>query len=248
MLPFDTLAAKRQEMADIGMPVDEVHYNLVQVLIHLGSWSKAEAEAQIEALEAANVPTGAVYQRLQELAGGRRVVDKSPLYLSHVDWLQRAEQMFVAPKYLFLTRHPYAVLESMVRHRFMRWLGNWFGFRDDNSWLFAEKLWAIYSHNALMFLKRLPASRQHWVRYEELVTQPEAVLRSVCQFLELEFDQAVLDPYQGARMLDGTGDAGLKYRGRIQADLAVIWPHYRPPQRLNELTCLVAARLGYEMF
>ena len=40
--------------------------------------------------------------------------------MKRVGWLQRAEQMFAQPKYLFIGRHPYPVLESMVRNRFNR--------------------------------------------------------------------------------------------------------------------------------
>lgn len=244
LLPFDTLAAKRQELAEAG--VNGFDTGLTQAFMQLGGCAYEAADVHARELEAGGAPMAEVYQRLQERAGGRLVVDKSPLYQAHVGWMQRAEQMFDAPKYLFLTRHPFPVMESMVRHRFNRWLKNWFGFWDDNPWLFAEKLWAIYTQNALTFLAGIPAERQHWVRYEELVTRPEPVMRAMCRFLDVEFDAAVLDPYQGERMLEGVGDPGLKGRGRIQAELARV-QHRAFAYPLHPLTVQAAERLGYNL-
>lgn len=243
LLPFDTLADMRQELAAAG--IDGFLAALPQAFKHLAGGSQEEAEAEVGALEAHQAPMAAVYKRLQDRAGGRLVVDKSPLYQAHLGWLQRAEQMFAAPRYLFLIRHPFPVLESMVRNRFNRWLNNWFGFWDDNPWRFAEKLWAIYTHNALEFLATIPAERQHWLRYEDLVISPETELRKVCRFLELEFDAAVTNPYLGERMIDGVGDPGLAQRSRVEPELARQGP--RPPQPLNWLTLRVAERLGYKV-
>ncbi|HRI48538.1 MAG TPA: sulfotransferase [Pseudomonadota bacterium] len=244
LLPFDTLGAKRQELREAG--VDGFHTGLPQAFMHLGRVTYEEAERQVGELEAQNLPMAEVYARLGERAGGRLVVDKSPLYQAHVGWLQRAEQMFAQPKYLFIGRHPYPVLESMVRNRFNRWLQNWFGFWDDNPFLFAEKLWAIYTQNALTFLATIPEARQHWVRYEELVQSPEPVMRRVCSFLGVEFDPAVLNPYQGERMLDGVGDPGLQQRQRIQPELARV-QQPKPPQPLHSMTVQVARQLNYDI-
>src|SRR5262249_51335399 len=35
------------------------------------------------------------------------------------------------------------------------------------------------------------------VRYEALVTEPEAILRSICEFLVLDYDSGMLDPREG---------------------------------------------------
>ena len=37
--------------------------------------------------------------------------------------LERAEELFEAPRYIYLTRHPYAVIESVVRNRLDRLVG-----------------------------------------------------------------------------------------------------------------------------
>lgn len=244
LLPFDTLAAKRQELAAAG--INGFETGLTQAFMHLHRCAYDAADVHARALEASGAPMAEVYQRLQEHASGRLIVDKSPLYQAHVGWLQRAEQMFDAPKYLFLTRHPFPVMESMVRHRFNRWLKNWFGFWDDNPWLFAEKLWAVYTQNALTFLADIPAERQHRVSYEALVTDPGPVMREVCRFLGVAFDASVLDPYAGERMLDGVGDPGLKGRGRIAAELACVKPP-RFSHPMHRLTRQVAEQLGYNL-
>ena len=58
--------------------------------------------------------TWLVYHELQELCAPRMLVDKTPTNASHPLILRRACEIFTAPYYLHLVRHPYAAIESGV--------------------------------------------------------------------------------------------------------------------------------------
>jgi hypothetical protein len=47
------------------------------------------------------------------------------------------------------------------------------------------------------------------LRYEQLLDEPEATMRRVCEFLEIEFDPAVVDPPERAQIVAELGPVGL---------------------------------------
>jgi hypothetical protein len=55
------------------------------------------------------------------------------------------------------------------------------------------------------------------VRYERLVSDTEAVLREVCEFLELDFDEAMLDPSSRSAIEEELGPVGC-WRDRLTAE------------------------------
>jgi hypothetical protein len=210
--------------------------------------SPEEAAQKLDWLEAEDTSIQQVYQILQDLIGQRMLVDKSPIYSLRPACLQRAEQMFDRPKYLLLVRHPYAVIESMVRMRFHNTVvGNHLGIWDENPWLWAEKWWAASYRNAVEFLKTIPSERQHTIYFETLAADPEAVLSGVCTFLGIPFHSAVMNPFARERRLDGIGDPNLRGRDQIDPGLATVWQKKRPPQQLSPFTQVIAQELGYAL-
>jgi hypothetical protein len=95
------------------------------------------------------------------------------------------------------------------------------------------------------FLRGIADGRQHWVRYEDLVGDPEATMQQICGFLGIPFDDAVLHPYQGIRATFELGDPNLLAHAGIDPALATAWEKNPPPQRLSPFTKDVAAELGY---
>lgn len=196
-------------------------------------------------------PVRDVYTWLAEHAAPRRIVDKSPSYGADPGALTRAADWFPRARFIHLTRHPGAVVESMVRNRFDRLLDDTGG----DPWRFAEETWNRINRNLLDFSERLPAERTLRIRYEDLVRDPEATLKPVCRFLDTPFEPALLEPYRGCRMTDGPrsislsiGDPNFLGHQTIEPDLADAWR-----DRLDEAghslapaTTALAARLGSE--
>ncbi len=191
-----------------------------------------------------------VYGALQDHAGGRLLIDKSPSYAAHRGVLGRAEQLFTGARYIHLVRHPYAVIESFVRLRMDKLLG--LGDRDPKA--LAEELWTAANRNLLETLGAAAPERLHRVYFEELVRDPATVLAGCCEFLGVPFDDAVLRPYEGDRMTDGVhpasapiDDPNFRGRDRVEARLGRAWEQIDLGHRLGGQTRALAAELGYSL-
>lgn len=220
---------------------------LQRTFMELKSLSADESMAEIEALIKQDMPVQKVYALLQELAAPRTLVDKSPSYSSDMDTLARAEEIFDKPKYIYLIRHPYAAIESFVRNELFKNL-------VPDLRLYGEQLWATGNSNALKFFRKIDADRHHLVRYEELAGAPEKVMRGLCDFLKLSFDEAVLKPYEGNRMRDGVdsnalsvGDPNFLKHDKIDPSFGEAWKKIKLDRPLGEFAQRVAMALQYEL-
>ncbi len=201
----------------------------------------AEGQALLEELAARDAPIFEVYRRIQERAGERTLVDKTPGYAMRPEVLERAEELFEDARYLHLVRHPYAVIESFVRQRMDRARGE-----TGDPHALAERTWSLSNGNIEELCGGLDRRRLR-VRYERLVREPAEVMAEVCDFLDLAFDPAMLRPYDSGRIFTGLGDPDILTHREIDARLADAWKKIRLPRRLSPYTRELAAELGYEL-
>jgi phthiocerol/phenolphthiocerol synthesis type-I polyketide synthase E len=207
-------------------------------------------QAFVDDLVARNESVQHIYARLQELAGSRLLLDKTPTYSMDLDTLKRAEELFDKPKYIYLFRHPYPVMESLLRIRLDKLFGpSLFDEPDVDPYAVAETVWAISNRNLLTFLDQIEPERCCWVRYEDLVSQTPQVMEGVCRFLGIPFHESVLNPYDGRRerMMGGLGDPNILQHSGIEAELGKAWKNIHWPRRLDASTQQLAARLGYDL-
>jgi amino acid adenylation domain-containing protein len=220
---------------------------LLRAVMELEECGPEEAAARVEAAAARDEPTREFYRRLQEKAGERVLVDKTPRYALDLPALRRAERWFAEPFYVHLVRHPGGTIHSYLEARM------------DEVYRFplprrrqAELVWRRSHENVLEHLAAVPARRQHRLRFEDLVRDPRGEMEALCRFLGLEFHPAMLSPYEGGRMTDGLHDAGrmmgdpkFHRHGRIEAAVADRW---RAATRLGlgEASWRLAERLGYQ--
>jgi amino acid adenylation domain-containing protein len=245
LLPFTSMAARAEALRE-----NQLGEGLQRALMDLcGLDADASAELLSE-WERADLPVASAYAKLAELADGRLVVDKSPTYAGDPAILRRAERLFDQPRYIFLVRHPYSAVDSMLRMRFDRLLGIGGG----DPFAFAEQVWADSNGNVIDFLEGIDPERRHVMRYEELATEPERVLRDLCGFLGVAWNEALLDPYGEGRMTDGVhaasrsiGDPGFGDHEGIDASLADAWRRVELPRPLGGFARRVAIELGYEL-
>jgi pimeloyl-ACP methyl ester carboxylesterase len=192
----------------------------------------------------------AVYDKLQQMAAPRLLVDKSPTYSLSLETLERAEQVFAGAKYIHLVRHPYAVVDSFVRNR----MHKIFDITTEDPYQLGEQVWQTSNRNIATFLAGIDPAR-HWaLRYEDLVINPAATMAELCEFLDIPFDPAVLAPYTGQRMTDGVraeslavDDPNFRQRDRIDAALANVWQSIQLPQPLTPTSQVTAQQFGYPL-
>ncbi|MGF1495533.1 MAG: alpha/beta fold hydrolase [Elainellaceae cyanobacterium] len=245
LLPFATMGDRHHHLGQ-----SHLGEGLQRSLMALKGLDAAASEAMVQDWVERDVAIADVYALLQDLAGDRLLVDKSPTYAMNQDVLRHAEAIFADAKYVHLVRHPYPVVESFVRMRMDKLLGT----AAANPYALAETIWTESNRNILDFAAGLDPRRYHRVCYEDLVRQPQEVLAATCDFLEIPFDPSLLSPYQGDRLTDGVhakslavGDPNFQQHHQIEPDLADTWRTLDLPHRLSTPTQKLAVQLGYAL-
>ncbi len=250
LLSFNTLAERREAFADRFSFWRE---GTIRALMEIKKCDADAAAWLMDQCEKQRLTTKQFYVLMQGWLGGRMLVDKTPSYALDAKILQRAEHDFADTRYIHLIRHPFAMIRSFENAR----LDQVF-FRHPHNFTrrqLAELIWLVSQVNILEFLQTIPAQRQHQVHFEELVAEPERVLRGICAFLDLKYVSEMATPYQGSskRMTDGIhplskmlGDVKFHEHKGVEAATADNWrQELEAGDRLADETWTIAERLGY---
>ncbi len=131
-------------------------------------------------LQSLRAYTDAIYDKLLAPSGRELLLDKTPAYALVLDF---AARLYPNAKFVVLTRHPLAVWSSFVTSFF----------DGDHE--------VAHNHNPLMeryvpaiarFLRERPVDLHH-VRYEEMVSDPEAHMEKLCAYLEVPFEPGMVN-------------------------------------------------------
>ncbi len=249
LLSFNTLAERREELTGKYSFWLE---GTIRALMEIKGCGMEEARAVMEECEEQNLSVAQFYSLLQAWIGNRRLVDKTPSYALDQQVLQRAERTFEGALYVHLLRHPYGMIRSFEEAKLEQVF-----FRHEHPFTrreLAELIWLISQQNIIEFLKDVPAERQHQLRFEELVNSPQEVLERLCEFLGLEFQPEMVEPYKHKekRMTDGIhplsrmlGDVKFHQHSAIDARVAERWKEQAANDPLAAETWEVAETLGY---
>lgn len=253
LLTYETLAQRKAALGDPSY--SHLLQGTVRALMQLKDCSAEEAQSLMHAYEAQDLTVQAFYGELQKLLGNRILVDKTPTYASHVDILRRAERDFEGALYIHLVRHPYGTIRSYEEAKLERIVPIMHEVSFSRREL-AELTWFISHETILTFLQEVPANRQFQLKFEDLVKFPEDTVSNLCQFLGVEFNPNMLDPYQekAQRMTDGvnavsemSGDLKFHLHERIEPSAAERWKQYHTVNFLGDLSSQLATSLGYEL-
>lgn len=215
-------------------------YRCLKELLQLDDKS---AKKYLENLIDKNIDTQETYRLIQKNLNKEILVDKCPHNSIKIESLKRAERIFDSPKYIFLVRHPYAVIDSYIKNRI-------YAFHDlkgENPYHFAERDWYSRNRNLVDFFSTVEQERWIQVRYEDLVKQPEKTIKKVCRFLGIEYQEAMILPYDGNRMMDGDGDPNIFNHSSIDPKLADVWMDIKLPYKLEKDTEDLAKLFSYKL-
>lgn len=150
-----------------------------------------------------------IYGRLAENEA-RYFLDKTPRYHLIAD---RILELFPDARAVFLWRNPLAVVSSMTE-----------------SW--ADGAWNVHLYRVdlyrgldnLVTVRERFADRTAAVRYEDLVRGPERTVRTLCDYLDLPFRDAMIEQFGDTEVTGEMGDptGGEKY-GSISTDSLTGW-------------------------
>jgi hypothetical protein len=146
-------------------------------------------------LDALRAYTDSIYAQLMDVAppGKRLFLDKTPAYALVLPFLTR---LYPQAKYVVLTRHPLAVLSSYVE-----------SFFDGDYRVALEHNPVLQRYlPELARLVRDAAVPHVWVRYEDLVKEPEVQFRRVCDYLGIPFEERAISYGESGEAFKGLGD------------------------------------------
>ena len=188
---------------------------------------------------------------LQKWLDGRIIVDKTTTYATDINILRRAEAIFDHPFYIHLVRHPAAMIQSYLDSNLDQVFGADLPFAVREK---AEMFWVINNQNVLDFFEEVPSERRFFMRYEDLVQQPEKMMRALCDKLGIDYDPEMLNPYDGEKMRDGVhqqskmvGDPRFNTHKKIEPGLAFKWQVLPEGDRLSPFATELGVFLGYHI-
>jgi acyl carrier protein len=253
LLPYRTMADRRKALA--REHTDHLLEGTARALMQLNGWGAEQALSFVTDCEQQGMTTKAFYRELQApLKGERLLVDKTPWYIVDVDILKRIDRDFVDPLYIHLVRHPLGMVRSYEESSMQRLLPVATQEGSFSSRELAELTWLLAQQNTLEISKHVSADRWLQVQYEDLVVEPEAVLRRVCSFIGIPYESAMINPYDDMdrRMTDGvssasrmSGDLKFHLHNAINPESAGRWKRFYSEDVLGRETCELAAALGY---
>lgn len=137
-------------------------------------------------------------------------LDKTPRYYKIIPELKI---MFPTAKFVILTREPSSIFASILNYvdgatyRLPTW-------RQD----------IVEGMQLLSSAIQKQDSKTHVVRYEKLVSQPDATLRSLLGFLGLEFEDGILEALEERVVNMGDPQSGVKYQ-QVSLNSLSSWEH-----------------------
>lgn len=177
--------------------VDAAPYDPVITQRGLREMVGALPGGEADYLAALRTCTDSIYARLLEPTGCDVLLEKTPAYALVLDFLAR---LYPSARYVVLTRNPLAVWSSVVQ--------SFFDGDHEEAHRVSPGL-ERYVPAIARFLRERPVPIHH-LRYEELVSEPDAAARALCDFAGLEFEPGVVDygtaPDGAVQATKGLGD------------------------------------------
>jgi amino acid adenylation domain-containing protein len=225
---------------------------LVRVFMKLQNCNAQEAKELIAEFAKSGTTTKDIFLKIQTWIGDKILVDKSPSYAIDLAAMQKAERDFENPIYIHLVRHPYSMAVSFEKYRIEQVL-----FLEKNPHSgrqLGELVWLESHRNVETFLKDVPTERHIQVLYEDLVREPERIMRAICEKIGIEYHENLIHPYRDLedKMIDGIhqdsrsmGDTNFDKKHSIDSKMADHWKGVFNDDFLSETSWNWIEKLGY---
>jgi LPS sulfotransferase NodH len=208
-----------------------------------------------------------IYEELLRLCGpDQLLVDKTPAYARDSAVLKRIECL--EPFYVWLVRHPLAVVSSSIDRRrqrrrerrrresnLLKKVPRAISEARDRLWrpkarATRRKLpyWCDVHGRIEAFLAEVPSERSIRIHFESLVRAPVEELNRLCAWLGVELEPAMLEPQGNVpeSLAWGLGSEKVRPHSRVDARIADGWREQLDARLLDPRTREIMARIGVE--
>jgi hypothetical protein len=178
------LARRHRRMIDVERFLDDVAR-----IPTIRDWglTVADVAPRVRAGMATGEAIATIFEAYAAKAGKPRWGDKTPMYIRHLPLL---EELFPTAQYVHLVRDGRDAALSFLEMPEGTFTRTWAHPRTPAQF---ACLWRKEVGDARELGRRVGPERCLEVRYEELVANPERVVRRVCAFAEIPFGPAMLD-------------------------------------------------------
>ena len=130
--------------------------------------------------------------------------EKTPYHIFHAEAIMR---LFPGAKIITMLRDPRSAVASMNRFPIL-----------GNDTTINARLWLdTYTKGSATLEVAVPAAQRLTIRYEDLIVQPETIVKQVCEFLDEQYDLSLLTFYETSARFEET-DLHPKTEQPIQGD------------------------------
>ena len=176
----------------------------------------------------------AFYQKAMKHQGKKYFLDKTPRYYLIIDELM---ETFSDASFIFLVRHPVAVLNSIMK----TWV------KDDYKVLGLFKDDLLLAPRLIVDACKRYSDRSYVLKYEDIVSNPENVLSKICDYLGVDYSNDMLD-YGKLRPDWKFGDhVGIHKSSRPSSDSLRSWEKGFESEQLNLLLYSYLEDLGEDL-
>ncbi|MFM1874930.1 MAG: hypothetical protein RL266_667 [Bacteroidota bacterium] len=140
------------------------------------------------------------------LPENKRVVEKS---VENSEFAVELSKMFPEARFVHIVRNPYSNFVSLRKYKSI-----------DVGYPLLNRMMKTFQ-NSFHFLSENPKNIEHYkvVRYEDILTDTEKTMRSIADFLKLEFHQSLLQPSHLGENWTGNSTTGKSFSGVSAANM-----------------------------
>ena len=114
---------------------------------------------------------------LAEKNSKQRWIEKTPY---HIYYIEKIKKFYPEAKFIINFRDPRAVVASWLK-------------KDTNKTLLGVTSTWNKVADKIALIKESKLSNVYFMKYEDLISEPEKILKEICNFLEIEFNPCLLD-------------------------------------------------------
>jgi len=133
--------------------------------------------------------TKEIYEKLCEKVAPKMIIDKSPVYGTRPEILDRIGESFGHAYFLHLVRHPRTQGNSMmsVADGMLTILSSSIDYSTEPPTVDPQYLWLRMQRNILNFLTTIPESQKMFLRGEDILNDPQTYFEKICRWLNLDW-------------------------------------------------------------
>jgi hypothetical protein len=135
--------------------------------------------------------TGEIYEKLCKKVAPKMIIDKSPVYGTRPEILNRIGESWGDAYFLHLVRHPRTQGNSMmtVADGMMTILSSSIDYSTEPPVVDPQYLWLRMQRNIMNFLSSIPEPQKMFLRGEDILSNPEIYFEKICRWLNLDWNE-----------------------------------------------------------